>query len=81
MVSDMDCLITKTNAAAMRVHKATNGRQQLLPIDSIYKKNQEWNRYSIQFNLIQFNSINIYLDTALTRYNTSLVLHNIDRFE
>ncbi|XP_071804006.1 structural maintenance of chromosomes flexible hinge domain-containing protein 1-like [Asterias amurensis] len=44
MVSDMDCLITKTNAAAMRVHKATNGRQQLLPIDSIYKKNQEWNR-------------------------------------
>ena len=51
MLPDMDCVITKTTASAMRVHKSTNGRQQLLPIDSIYKKNPDWNRYATGWGL------------------------------
>ncbi|XP_039253574.2 structural maintenance of chromosomes flexible hinge domain-containing protein 1-like isoform X2 [Styela clava] len=39
MMGDMDCLVTFTSKKAREVHKATGGTQQLLPLDSIYKKN------------------------------------------
>ncbi|XP_038051940.1 structural maintenance of chromosomes flexible hinge domain-containing protein 1-like [Patiria miniata] len=45
MYSDMDCLVVRTSEAAMKVYKATHGRQQVLPLDSIFRKNiPNWNR-------------------------------------
>lgn len=39
LMSEMDCVITKTTAKAKEVHAATGGSQQVLPIDSIFTKN------------------------------------------
>ncbi|XP_060099927.1 structural maintenance of chromosomes flexible hinge domain-containing protein 1 [Heteronotia binoei] len=45
LASDMDCVVTLTTAAARRIFDETQGRQQVLPLDSIYKKNlPDWNR-------------------------------------
>nr|XP_015209938.1 PREDICTED: structural maintenance of chromosomes flexible hinge domain-containing protein 1 [Lepisosteus oculatus] len=45
LASDMDCVITLTTEAARQIYKDTQGRQQVLPLDSIYKKNlPDWNR-------------------------------------
>lgn len=45
LASDMDCVITMTTSAARRIFDETQGRQQVLPLDSIYRKNlQDWNR-------------------------------------
>ena len=46
LLTDMDCLVVRTSEAAMKIFKATQGRQQVLPLDSIYKKSiPNWNRY------------------------------------
>lgn len=34
---DMDCIITKTTTAAEKIYKDTQGRQQVLPLDSVFK--------------------------------------------
>ncbi|XP_072111996.1 structural maintenance of chromosomes flexible hinge domain-containing protein 1 isoform X2 [Mobula birostris] len=39
MASDMDCVVTLTTDAARRIFDETQGRQQVLPLDSIYRKN------------------------------------------
>ncbi|XP_070535302.1 structural maintenance of chromosomes flexible hinge domain-containing protein 1-like [Ptychodera flava] len=45
MASDMDCVVTRTNSKAIEVYRASNGRQQVLPLDSIYRKNlPDWNK-------------------------------------
>ncbi|XP_054840467.1 structural maintenance of chromosomes flexible hinge domain-containing protein 1 isoform X2 [Eublepharis macularius] len=45
LASDMDCVVTLTTSAARRIFDETQGRQQVLPLDSIYKKNlPTWNR-------------------------------------
>ncbi|XP_069476961.1 structural maintenance of chromosomes flexible hinge domain-containing protein 1 isoform X2 [Ambystoma mexicanum] len=45
LASDMDCVITMTTEAARRIFDETQGRQQVLPFDSIYKKTlPSWNR-------------------------------------
>ncbi|XP_073187567.1 structural maintenance of chromosomes flexible hinge domain-containing protein 1 isoform X6 [Lepidochelys kempii] len=45
MASDMDCVVTLTTAAARRIFDETQGRQQVLPLDSVYKKTlPDWNR-------------------------------------
>ncbi|XP_070276661.1 structural maintenance of chromosomes flexible hinge domain-containing protein 1 isoform X2 [Myotis yumanensis] len=45
LASDMDCVVTLTTDAARRIYDETQGRQQVLPLDSIYKKNlPDWRR-------------------------------------
>ncbi|XP_022088750.1 structural maintenance of chromosomes flexible hinge domain-containing protein 1-like [Acanthaster planci] len=45
MLTDMDCLVVRTSEAAMKVYQATQGRQQVLPLDSIFRKSiPNWNR-------------------------------------
>ncbi|XP_066478874.1 structural maintenance of chromosomes flexible hinge domain-containing protein 1 isoform X2 [Tiliqua scincoides] len=45
LASDMDCVITLTTAAARRIFDETQGRQQVLPLDSVYKNHlTDWNR-------------------------------------
>ncbi|XP_062836537.1 structural maintenance of chromosomes flexible hinge domain-containing protein 1 isoform X2 [Anolis carolinensis] len=45
LASDMDCVVTLTTSAARRIFDETQGRQQVLPLDSIYKKSlPDWNR-------------------------------------
>ncbi|XP_075441381.1 structural maintenance of chromosomes flexible hinge domain-containing protein 1 isoform X3 [Ascaphus truei] len=39
MASDMDCVVTMTTDAARRIFDDTQGRQQVLPLDSIFRKN------------------------------------------
>ncbi|XP_060679586.1 structural maintenance of chromosomes flexible hinge domain-containing protein 1 isoform X1 [Hemiscyllium ocellatum] len=39
MASDMDCVVTLTTDAARRIFDESQGRQQVLPLDSIYRKN------------------------------------------
>ncbi|XP_068093326.1 structural maintenance of chromosomes flexible hinge domain-containing protein 1 isoform X2 [Hyperolius riggenbachi] len=39
LASDMDCVVTHTTEAARRIYGETEGRQQVLPMDSIYQKN------------------------------------------
>ncbi|KAM4704987.1 structural maintenance of chromosomes flexible hinge domain-containing protein 1 [Rhinophrynus dorsalis] len=39
MASDMDCVVTLTTDAARRIYSESQGRQQVLPLDSIYQKN------------------------------------------
>ncbi|XP_028922030.1 structural maintenance of chromosomes flexible hinge domain-containing protein 1 isoform X1 [Ornithorhynchus anatinus] len=45
LASDMDCVVTLSTDAARRIFDETQGRQQVLPLDSIYKKTlPDWNR-------------------------------------
>ncbi|KAM6350259.1 structural maintenance of chromosomes flexible hinge domain-containing protein 1 isoform 2-T2 [Podargus strigoides] len=45
LASDMDCVVTLTTEAARSIFDETHGRQQVLPLDSIYKKTlPDWNR-------------------------------------
>ncbi|XP_041101320.1 structural maintenance of chromosomes flexible hinge domain-containing protein 1 [Polyodon spathula] len=45
LASDMDCVVTLTTDSARQIFKDTQGRQQVLPLDSIYMKNLPlWNR-------------------------------------
>ncbi|XP_053383340.1 structural maintenance of chromosomes flexible hinge domain-containing protein 1-like isoform X2 [Mercenaria mercenaria] len=45
MSSDMDCVVTMTTKKAKEIYNQTNGRQQVLPLDSIFKKSlTEWNK-------------------------------------
>ncbi|CAH1248010.1 SMCHD1 [Branchiostoma lanceolatum] len=45
MASDMDCVVTVTTAKAKQVYTGSHGRQQVLPLDSIYRRNlPDWNR-------------------------------------
>ena len=46
MASDMDCILTTTVAKSKEVFANTKGRQQVLPIESIYRKGlTEWDKY------------------------------------
>ncbi|KAK2546229.1 Smchd1 [Columba livia] len=45
LASDMDCVVTLTTEAARSIFDETQGRQQVLPLDSVYKKTlPDWNR-------------------------------------
>ncbi|XP_068251946.1 structural maintenance of chromosomes flexible hinge domain-containing protein 1 isoform X1 [Nyctibius grandis] len=45
LASDMDCVVTLTTEAARSIFDETQGRQQVLPLDSIYMKTlPDWNR-------------------------------------
>ncbi|RUS91659.1 hypothetical protein EGW08_000632 [Elysia chlorotica] len=45
MAADMDCVITQTTAKAKDVYQKTQGKQQVLPLDSIFRKNlPEWDK-------------------------------------
>ncbi|XP_075069474.1 structural maintenance of chromosomes flexible hinge domain-containing protein 1 isoform X2 [Mixophyes fleayi] len=45
LASDMDCVVTLTTDVARRIYNETQGRQQVLPLDSIYQKNlPSWER-------------------------------------
>uniref|UniRef100_U3JUU2 Structural maintenance of chromosomes flexible hinge domain-containing protein 1 n=1 Tax=Ficedula albicollis TaxID=59894 RepID=U3JUU2_FICAL len=45
LASDMDCVVTLTTEAARSIFDETQGRQQVLPLDSIYKKTlPDWSR-------------------------------------
>nr|XP_044998928.1 structural maintenance of chromosomes flexible hinge domain-containing protein 1 isoform X1 [Jaculus jaculus] len=45
LASDMDCVVTLTTDVARRIYDETQGRQQVLPLDSIYKKTlPDWKR-------------------------------------
>uniref|UniRef100_H2Z867 SMC hinge domain-containing protein n=1 Tax=Ciona savignyi TaxID=51511 RepID=H2Z867_CIOSA len=64
MSGDMDCLVTFTSKKAKEIHKLTGGTQQVLPLDSIYRKNlSDWKKSlphvkaGISSNLITGNPI------------------------
>ncbi|XP_060561375.1 structural maintenance of chromosomes flexible hinge domain-containing protein 1-like [Ruditapes philippinarum] len=45
MSSDMDCVVTMSTKKAKEIYNQTSGRQQVLPLDSIFKKSlTEWNK-------------------------------------
>lgn len=45
LASDMDCVVTLTTDAARCIYDETQGRQQVLPLDSIYRKTlPDWKR-------------------------------------
>ncbi|XP_075812577.1 structural maintenance of chromosomes flexible hinge domain-containing protein 1 [Microtus pennsylvanicus] len=45
LASDMDCVVTLTTNAARSIYDETQGRQQVLPLDSIYRKTvPDWKR-------------------------------------
>ncbi|KAK7480663.1 hypothetical protein BaRGS_00028135 [Batillaria attramentaria] len=45
MSADMDCVITLTTKKAQEIYSKTQGRQQVLPLDSIYRKNlPDWGK-------------------------------------
>lgn len=45
MSADMDCVVTTTTKKAKEIYNETGGKQQVLPLDSIYKKTlPEWNK-------------------------------------
>uniref|UniRef100_A0A8C4S0L8 Structural maintenance of chromosomes flexible hinge domain containing 1 n=1 Tax=Erpetoichthys calabaricus TaxID=27687 RepID=A0A8C4S0L8_ERPCA len=45
LASDMDCVVTLTTEAARQIYNETQGRQQVLPLDSIFRKNlPDWAR-------------------------------------
>ncbi|XP_043921496.1 structural maintenance of chromosomes flexible hinge domain-containing protein 1 [Protopterus annectens] len=45
LASDMDCVVTLTTEAARKIYDETQGRQQVLPLDSIFRKTlPDWNR-------------------------------------
>ncbi|CAH3149223.1 unnamed protein product [Porites lobata] len=45
MASDMDCVVTLTTEKAKQVYRDSNGQQQVLPLDSIFRRSlPEWNR-------------------------------------
>ncbi|XP_068023001.1 structural maintenance of chromosomes flexible hinge domain-containing protein 1 isoform X2 [Melanerpes formicivorus] len=45
LASDMDCVVTLSTEAARAIFDETQGRQQVLPLDSIYKKTlPDWSR-------------------------------------
>jgi hypothetical protein len=45
LASDMDCVVTLTTDAARAIYDETQGRQQVLPLDSIYRKTlPDWKR-------------------------------------
>ncbi|EDO36680.1 predicted protein [Nematostella vectensis] len=45
MASDMDCVVTLTTSKAKEVYSQSNGQQQVLPLDSIYRRSlPEWTR-------------------------------------
>ncbi|KAL4217928.1 inactivation of X chromosome by DNA methylation [Mactra antiquata] len=45
MSSDMDCVVTMTTKKAKEIYNQTSGRQQVLPLASIYKKSlTEWHK-------------------------------------
>lgn len=45
MSADMDCVITHTTKKAQEIYSKTQGRQQVLPLDSIYRKNlPDWGK-------------------------------------
>ncbi|XP_069587251.1 structural maintenance of chromosomes flexible hinge domain-containing protein 1 [Ranitomeya imitator] len=45
LASDMDCVVTRTTEAARQIYDETQGRQQVLPLDSIYRKGlPSWGR-------------------------------------
>jgi len=58
MASDMDCVVTLTTSKAKQVYNESNGQQQVLPLDSIYKQRlPEWNRYIAQWVLLYQDSL------------------------
>jgi len=45
MMADMDCVVTMTTAKAKDLYHRTQGKQQVLPLDSIYRKNlPDWDK-------------------------------------
>ena len=45
MLADMDCVVTMTTAKAKDLYHRTQGKQQVLPLDSIYRKNlPDWDK-------------------------------------
>ncbi|XP_044184398.1 structural maintenance of chromosomes flexible hinge domain-containing protein 1-like [Acropora millepora] len=45
MASDMDCVVTLTTEKAKQVYRDSKGQQQVLPLDSIFRRSlPEWNR-------------------------------------
>ncbi|XP_073406986.1 structural maintenance of chromosomes flexible hinge domain-containing protein 1 isoform X2 [Dendrobates tinctorius] len=45
LASDMDCVVTRTTEAARQIYDETQGRQQVLPLDSIYRNGlKSWGR-------------------------------------
>jgi hypothetical protein len=45
MSADMDCVVTLTTKKAQEIYQQSHGRQQVLPLDSIFKKAlPEWNK-------------------------------------
>ncbi|XP_059139967.1 structural maintenance of chromosomes flexible hinge domain-containing protein 1-like [Physella acuta] len=45
MSADMDCVVTLTTQKAKEIYQRTQGKQQVLPLDSIYRKNlPEWDK-------------------------------------
>lgn len=38
LLGDMDCVVTETTSAAMRIYNDTQGRQQVLPLETIFWK-------------------------------------------
>ncbi|XP_025090642.1 structural maintenance of chromosomes flexible hinge domain-containing protein 1-like isoform X1 [Pomacea canaliculata] len=45
MSADMDCVVTYTTKKAQEIYSRTQGRQQVLPLDSIFRKNlPDWSK-------------------------------------
>lgn len=47
---DMDCVITRTSEAAQRIYRDTQGRQQVMPLDTVFEAE---NRYTYFFFMSQ----------------------------
>ncbi|KAK6167424.1 hypothetical protein SNE40_021458 [Patella caerulea] len=45
MSADMDCIVTHTSKKAKEIYRDTGGRQQVLPLDSIYRRSlPDWSK-------------------------------------
>ena len=36
LASDIDCVVTMTTQAARRIHASSGGRQEVMPLDSVF---------------------------------------------
>jgi hypothetical protein len=53
LASDMDCVVTLTTDAARAIYDETQGRQQVLPLDSIYRKTlPDWKRWEKKMEVL-----------------------------
>ncbi|KAM3836194.1 structural maintenance of chromosomes flexible hinge domain-containing protein 1-like [Diretmus argenteus] len=73
IMGDMDCVITKTTAAARRIYDDTQGRQQVMPLDSVY-----WNPNNRSLPHIKYGR-SIFQPIGNPRFARDLLIYSGDQ--